>query len=167
MDLTKFIANVPDFPKKGIQYKDIQPLLQNARAFEDAINAMVDLISVPLDKIDYVVGIESRGFIFGTALSWITNSGFKMIRKAGKLPNVDLVSMEYGLEYGRDTIEMKKGAGNVVIVDDVYATGGTISAASTLCDLAGYTVVDKICLLDIQIAPNLDVKCVLNNEDFR
>ena len=166
MDLTKFIDNIPNFPIDGIQYKDIQPLLSNGRAMEDAINQMVDLISIPLDEIDYVVGIESRGFIFGTALAWITNSGFKMIRKAGKLPPVDLVSIEYGLEYGTDKIEMKKGAGNIILVDDVYATGGTITAASTLCELAGFNVIDKICLLDIQIAPNSDVKCVLTNDDF-
>ena len=162
MDLNSFIKEVPDFPKKGIIYKDIQPLLQNARAFEDAINGMVDLLQVDLSKIDYVVGIESRGFIFGTAMAWITNSGFKMIRKPGKLPNQNnLVSYKYDLEYGSDTIEMERGEGNVIIVDDVFATGGTMEAAKEICVEAGYKVLDTICLLDIGLIKDHDTKILL------
>jgi len=162
MDLNSFIKEVPDFPKKGIIYKDIQPLLQNARAFEDAINGMVDLLEVDLSKIDYVVGIESRGFIFGTAMAWITNSGFKMIRKPGKLPNQSsLVSFKYDLEYGSDTIEMERGEGNVIIVDDVFATGGTMEAAKEICIEAGYKVLDTICLLDIGLIKDHDTKILL------
>ena len=162
MDLNSFIKEVPDFPKKGIIYKDIQPLLQNARAFEDAINGMVDLLQVDLSKIDYVVGIESRGFIFGTAMAWITNSGFKMIRKPGKLPNQNnLVSFKYDLEYGSDTIEMERGEGNVIIVDDVFATGGTMEAAKEICVEAGYKVLDTICLLDIGLIKDHDTKILL------
>ena len=162
MDLNSFIKEVPDFPKKGIIYKDIQPLLQNARAFEDAINGMVDLLQVDLSKIDYVVGIESRGFIFGTAMAWITNSGFKMIRKPGKLPNQNnLVSFKYDLEYGSDTIEMESGEGNVIIVDDVFATGGTMEAAKEICVEAGYKVLDTICLLDIGLIKDHDTKILL------
>ena len=162
MDLNSFIKEVPDFPKKGIIYKDIQPLLQNARAFEDAINGMVDLLQVDLSKIDYVVGIESRGFIFGTAMAWITNSGFKMIRKPGKLPNQDnLVSFKYDLEYGSDTIEMERGEGNVILVDDVFATGGTMEAAKEICVEAGYKVLDTICLLDIGLIKDHDTKILL------
>lgn len=162
MDLNSFIKEVPDFPKKGIIYKDIQPLLQNARAFEDAINGMVDLLQVDLSKIDYVVGIESRGFIFGTAMAWITNSGFKMIRKPGKLPNQNnLVSFKYDLEYGSDTIEMERGEGNVILVDDVFATGGTMEAAKEICVEAGYKVLDTICLLDIGLIKDHDTKILL------
>ena len=162
MDLNSFIKEVPDFPKKGIIYKDIQPLLQNARAFEDAINGMVDLLEVDLSKIDYVVGIESRGFIFGTAMAWITNSGFKMIRKPGKLPNqANIVSFKYDLEYGSDTIEMERGQGNVIIVDDVFATGGTMEAAKEICVEAGYEVLDTICLLDIGLIKDHDTKILL------
>lgn len=162
MNLNSFIKEVPDFPKKGIIYKDIQPLLQNARAFEDAIIGMVDLLDVDLTKIDYVAGIESRGFIFGIAMAWITNSGFKMIRKPGKLPNQDnLISFKYDLEYGSDTIEMERGQGNVIIVDDVFATGGTMEAAKELCVEAGYEVLDTVCLLDIGLIKDHDTKILL------
>ena len=88
--------------------------------------------------------------------------GFKMIRKAGKLPPANLVSIEYGLEYGRDTIEIEKGFGNVVIVDDVFATGGTMTAAEMICELAGYQVVDSICLLDIGINKKHTTKCLIS-----
>jgi adenine phosphoribosyltransferase len=87
-----------------------------------------------------------------------------MIRKQGKLPNTNHVlrSISYDLEYGSATIEMKPGVGNVVIVDDVYATGGTMDAANKLCELSGYNVVDKICLVDIGIKKGHDVKCLIN-----
>tara|TARA_E500000318_G_scaffold95595_1_gene95458 strand:+ start:959 stop:1459 length:501 start_codon:yes stop_codon:yes gene_type:complete len=162
-EIKKFIKEVPDFPTKGIFFKDIQPLLQNARAFEDAINGMVDLLQIDLSKIDYVVGIESRGFIFGTAMAWITNSGFKMIRKPGKLPNKEnLVSFKYDLEYGSDTIEIERGEGNVIIVDDVFATGGTMQAAKEICVEAGYQVLDLLCLIDIGLIKNHSVKCLIS-----
>ena len=127
---------------------------------------MVDLLEVDLSKIDYVVGIESRGFIFGTAMAWITNSGFKMIRKPGKLPNqANLVSFKYDLEYGSDTIEMERGQGNVIIVDDVFATGGTMEAAKEICVEAGYEVLDTICLLDIGLIKDHDTKILLKTCD--
>jgi len=116
---------------------------------------------VDLTKVDYFVGIESRGFIFASALAAMNMKGFKMIRKRGKLPPGDLITLEYGLEYGRDIIEMEEGIGNVVIVDDVFATGGTMAAASLVAETAGYQVVDEICLLDIGITKR-DVKCVIS-----
>ena len=85
-----------------------------------------------------------------------------MIRKAGKLPPIDLVTMEYGLEYGRDTIEIEKGSGNVIIVDDIFATGGTMTAASAICKLAGYDVLDTLCLVDIGINKQHDTKCLIS-----
>ena len=160
MELKSYIKEVPDFPKKGINYKDIQPLLADEQAFFDALYDMGELVDI--EKVDYFVGIESRGFIFASALAAMNMKGFKMVRKAGKLPTGDLISMEYGLEYGRDTLEMEKGSGNVVIVDDVFATGGTMKAARLICDLAGYNVVDTISLIDIGLIQNHDTKCLIS-----
>ena len=159
MDLKSYIKEVPDFPKKGINYKDIQPLLEDDQAFFDALYEMGELVD--LTNVDYFVGIESRGFIIASALAAMNLRGFKMIRKKGKLPPGDLVTLEYGLEYGRDTIEITKGTGNVVIVDDVFATGGTMTAASLIAEMAGYQVVDEICLIDIGITER-DMKCVIS-----
>ena len=160
MEIKSYIKEVPDFPKKGINYKDIQPLLADEQAFFDALYDMGELVDI--EKVDYFVGIESRGFIFASALAAMNLKGFKMVRKAGKLPTGDLISMEYGLEYGRDTLEMEKGSGNVVIVDDVFATGGTMKAARLICDLAGYNVVDTISLIDIGLIQNHDTKCLIS-----
>ena len=159
MQFKQFIKEVPDFPKKGILYRDIQPLLEDARAFEDAIQGMLDLIDI--DKVDYFAGIESRGFIFGTAMAWIANKGFKMIRKPGKLPG-DVLSIDYNLEYGSNVLEMQPGWGNTIIVDDVLATGGTIKAAEELATNAGYQVIDSLCLLDIGLLKNHDIKCLIS-----
>ena len=160
MEIKSYIKEVPDFPKKGINYKDIQPLLADEQAFFDALYDMGELVDI--EKVDYFVGIESRGFIFASALAAMNMKGFKMLRKAGKLPTGDLISMEYGLEYGRDTLEMEKGSGNVVIVDDVFATGGTMKAARLICDLAGYNVVDTVSLIDIGLIQNHDTKCLIS-----
>ena len=159
MQLKSYIKSIEDFPKKGILYRDIQPLLNDARAFEDAIQGMVDLIDI--DNVEYFAGIESRGFIFGTAMAWITNKGFKMIRKPGKLPG-KVLSMDYELEYGSNTLEMQYGWGNTIIVDDVLATGGTIKAAEILATNAGYQVIDSICLLDIGLLKNHNIKCLIS-----
>jgi adenine phosphoribosyltransferase len=159
MDLKQYIKDVPNYPIEGIVFKDIQPLLSDARAFEDAIQGMVDLIDI--ENVEYFAGIESRGFIFGTAMAWITNKGFKMIRKPGKLPGEKL-SMDYDLEYGSNTIEMQYGWGNTIIVDDVLATGGTIKAAEILATNAGYQVIDSICLLDIGLLKNHNIKCLIS-----
>ena len=159
MDLKQYIKDVPNYPIEGIVFKDIQPLLSDARAFEDAIQGMVDLIDI--ENVEYFAGIESRGFIFGTAMACITNKGFKMIRKPGKLPGEKL-SMDYDLEYGSNTIEMQYGWGNTIIVDDVLATGGTIKAAEILATNAGYQVIDSICLLDIGLLKNHNIKCLIS-----
>jgi adenine phosphoribosyltransferase len=165
MDYKKYIENVPNFPKEGILFRDIQPLLENDQVFFDAIYDMGQLID--LENIDYFVGIESRGFIFASALASINLKGFKMIRKQGKLPDVNHVlhGVTYELEYGSATIEMKPGNGKVVIVDDVYATGGTISAAEQLCVMSGYEVIDKLCLVDIGLKKDHDVKCLITYHD--
>jgi adenine phosphoribosyltransferase len=159
-----YIENVQDFPKEGIIFRDIQPLLADSEAFYDAIYSMGEFVD--MEEVDYFVGIESRGFIFASALASINLKGFKMIRKEGKLPdrNHVLHAVEYDLEYGTDVIEMKPGKGKVVIVDDVYATGGTMEAAEELCKIAGYEVVDKLCLVDIGLKKDHDIKCLIKYE---
>jgi adenine phosphoribosyltransferase len=165
IDYKNYIENVPNFPKEGILFRDIQPLLENEQTFFDAIYDMGQMID--LENVDYFVGIESRGFIFASALASINLKGFKMIRKAGKLPNPNdiLHTVEYQLEYGKDSIQMKPGKGNVVIVDDVYATGGTMLASEILCKMAGYTIIDKLCLVDIGITKDHDVKCLITYDE--
>lgn len=127
------IRNVPDFPHKGILFKDITTALKNAEILKE----ILDTCSAHYknQKIDYVVGIESRGFIFGTALAYLLNCGFVPVRKPGKLP-AQTISQEYDLEYGTDKIEMHADAlqkgDRVLIVDDLLATGGTAKAAADL-----------------------------------
>lgn len=125
------IRNVPDFPKPGIIFKDITPLLQER--FHDVIEAMSQGIN--WSQVDYVVGIESRGFILGAAMAQLNGKGFIPMRKKGKLPP-PVIAETYALEYGTDTLEMIKEEkpGRVVLVDDVLATGGTLKAAAMLCE---------------------------------
>ncbi len=161
MDFKKYIENIPDFPIEGIQYKDIQPLLANTVAFELAIKEMGELVEIP----NYWIGIESRGFLFASALAFHFGGGVRMIRKKGKLPNIRTISVKYGLEYGKDELEMaylpEHDLGTCVVVDDVLATGGTIQAAENLCKLHGLNVTDKLCLLDIGLYDGYDVKSLI------
>ena len=158
MNYKKHIDNIPDFPKPGILYRDIQPLLADPEVFNEAI---IDLGTLTGEVPDYWVGIESRGFLFASALSMHFGGGIKMIRKWNKLPKVDLVQASYQLEYGVDIIEMKEGTGSVVIVDDVYATGGTMNAAEDLCKLSGYEVIGSVCFLNIGLVKNPKTKCLI------
>ena len=159
MELKSYIDSVENFPIEGVTYRDIQPLLEDSEAFWEGVLQMTELVD--LEKVDYFVGIESRGFIFASAMAALTLKGLKLIRKGGKLPG-KVNSVEYGLEYGRDTIEMKPGWGNIVLVDDVYATGGTIAAAEILAETSGYQVLDSVCLLDIGLIKEHDTKCVIS-----
>lgn len=124
------IRNVPDFPKAGIMFKDITPLLQER--FGEVIEAMSQ--DIPWDEIDYVVGIEARGFVLGAAMAQLKGKGFIPMRKKGKLPP-PVIMETYALEYGTDCLEMilSDKPGRVVLVDDVLATGGTLRAAMNLC----------------------------------
>jgi adenine phosphoribosyltransferase len=124
------IRNVPDFPKSGIIFKDITPLLQER--FSEVIEAMSQ--GIDWSQVDYVVGIESRGFILGAAMAQLNGKGFIPMRKQGKLPP-PVIAETYTLEYGTDTLEMIKEEkpGRVILVDDVLATGGTLRAAANLC----------------------------------
>jgi len=160
MDIKSFIRDIPNFPQPGILFRDIQPLLQDQEAFFDAVYRMGELVD--MEKIDYFVGIEARGFIFAAALAAQNLKGFKMIRKAGKLPKSDLCQIDYDLEYGSASIEMEKGWGNTVIVDDVLATGGTMKAAEQLATQSGYQVTDSICLMDIGLIKDHNIKCLIS-----
>ena len=160
-----YIDDIPDFPIDGILYRDIQPLLEDSIVFKSAITDMGQLVSeIP----DYWVGIESRGFLFASALSLQFGGGIKIIRKKGKLPNKEKFSVSYGLEYGKDELEMaytsKDKSKTCVIVDDVLATGGTIVAGEKLCLDNGLKIKDKISLVDIGLIKNHDIKCLISYE---
>ena len=138
MDLKAFIRDVPDFPEPGILFRDITPLLQDARAFGDVIDSLYRLFQdVPLDSI---VAIESRGFLFGAPLANRMGKPLVPARKQGKLPSTTLTA-EYSLEYGTSTMEIhadgiSKGE-RVLLIDDLLATGGTLAATARLVETAG------------------------------
>ena len=135
MILENYIRTINDFPKKGISFKDITPLLQNAEATEKCLDLLIS--SLPKKKIDKVVGVESRGFFFGMLLAQKLGVGFIPVRKPSKLP-FDTISASYELEYGSDVLEMHKDAikkgEQILIHDDVLATGGTIKAVCELVE---------------------------------
>jgi len=150
-----YITEIPDFPVKGISFKDISPLLANRKVFREVIYNMGELVGIkPTEPPfitrypDYWIGIDARGFIFASALSYEFGGGVVMCRKAGKLPPT-VFSHSYETEYGEDTIQIKQGSGTVVIVDDVLATGGTLQAANYLAGTAGYDVIDNLVLIDL------------------
>lgn len=131
----KLIRDIPDFPKAGIIFKDITPVIADAEAFQEVVDKIVEYARDR--KVDVVAGIESRGFIFGAPVALALGVGFVPVRKLGKLPG-ETVRMEYELEYGVNTVEMQKDgiqAGQrVLIVDDLLATGGTAAAAARLIE---------------------------------
>ena len=160
MNLKQYIKDIPDFPKKGILFRDIQPLLADADAFTHACMQMSELDEYP----DYWVGLESRGFIFAAGIAAMRQGGFKMIRKEGKLPGKKINKIFYKYEYSEGALEMEPGKGKIVLVDDVYATGGTMESAEEMAICAGYDVIGKICLLDIGIAKPKGVKSLIKYE---
>lgn len=151
IDLKTYIAAVPDFPRPGILFRDIMPLLR--AQFAPAIAALDALLTDPeWDAVDAVAGIESRGFILGAALALQRGKGFIPIRKQGKLPP-PVARRSYQLEYGEATLEMRSGRDRLVIVDDVLATGGTMAAAAALCVDTGFQPVAMLALVDLGLAP--------------
>ena len=151
-DALSLIREIPDYPKPGIRFQDITPLLAHGEAFI----AITEKFASFADASTLVVGIEARGFIFASAVANQLRSGFVPIRKAGKLPHIT-ISESYGLEYGTDTLEMhvdaiSKGS-KVLLIDDVLATGGTIGAAIELIHRAGGEVSHVLALLEIQGLP--------------
>ena len=150
LDLKTFIRDVPDFPKKGIVFKDITTLLINADAFHDTIHALCHPHRE--QKPDVIVGIESRGFILGGAMAYELGVPFVPVRKPGKLP-AETVREEYTLEYGKDAIEIHRDAirkgMRVLIVDDLLATGGTASATVRLVQKLGGLVAGVSFLIEL------------------
>jgi len=135
LELGPLIRDVPDFPKKGILFKDITTLLKNPRAFKQSIDQLTNLVRVHNPRI--VIGMESRGFIFAAPIAYQLDAGFVPVRKLGKLPG-EVISTEYDLEYGTNTLELHRDAistgDRVLIVDDLLATGGTVSATIELVE---------------------------------
>jgi adenine phosphoribosyltransferase len=151
-DLKQAIRDVADFPRPGILFRDIAPLLRDH--FEATVSALDSLLSAKeWQEIDALAGIESRGFILGAALAVRRGKGFVLVRKQGKLPP-PVVDVAYDLEYGSGVLEMQEGTGRVVLVDDVLATGGTMGAAADLCDRAGYQLEAIMALIDLRIVPD-------------
>ena len=148
--LMRLIRNVPDYPKKGIVFRDITTLIKNGDAFDEVINIFCRICKDK--KVDLVAAVESRGFIFGGALANKLKVGFVPIRKFGKLP-AETVVEKYDLEYGTDTLEIHKDAistgQKVLIVDDLLATGGTIRAACKLVEKLGGSVAMILILIEL------------------
>lgn len=150
MNLLDYLPGVPDFPKPGILFRDISPLLSDPTAFKEAIRQL-ELLTQDL-KFTHILGIESRGFIFGSALAHQLHKGFVLARKPNKLP---LASHResYGLEYGNDSLELQQSSlppgAQLLLIDDVLATGGTLVAANKLVKKAGFEVCAAITLLEI------------------
>ncbi len=153
----KHIRNVPDFPIKGIQFKDITTLLKEPDVFAQSVDALY----APFrnEEIHKIVGIESRGFIFGAALAYKLNIGFVPVRKPGKLPAETLVE-EYELEYGQDSLEIHADAldkgNNVLVVDDLLATGGTAAATCRLVERLGGNIVGIAFLIELPELNGID-----------
>ena len=149
-ELKALIRDVPDFPKKGVLFRDITPLL----ADPSGLALAVELMANPFrgKNIDLVVGAESRGFIFGTAVACCLSAGFVIVRKPGKLPH-RTIAQRYDLEYGADAVEMHADAivtgQRVLIVDDLLATGGTMQACCALVRQLGGNIVGVSCLIEL------------------
>ena len=144
------VRDIVDFPKKGIIFRDITTAVKDAKAMKFMIDFLTEQYAGK--KIDYVAGVESRGFIFGSALAYNLGAGFVMIRKPGKLP-ANVISQEYELEYGTDKIEMHADAveegKNVLVIDDLLATGGTVDAACKLLKKAGANIVGAAFIIEL------------------
>lgn len=150
MDVKDYIRTIPDFPAKGVMFRDITTVMQDADGFRLAIDELQKLLSDT--DFDVLVGIESRGFLFGAPIAYNLHKPFIPVRKKGKLP-FDTVEQEYSLEYGSAVIEMHSDAvkpgQRAVIIDDLIATGGTVAAAAKLVEKLGGTVEKAIFLIEL------------------
>jgi adenine phosphoribosyltransferase len=148
-ELRQAIADVADFPRPGILFRDISPLLRDH--FGATVQALDGLLTeAEWSEIDALAGIESRGFILGAALAVRRGKGFVLVRKQGKLPP-PVVDVAYDLEYGSGVLEMQRGAGRLILIDDVLATGGTMTASADLCQRAGYQLRALVALIDLNM----------------
>ena len=150
MNLKNFIRSIPDYPKKGILFRDITTLIKDEKAFSETINRIVE--KAKKMEIDKIAAIESRGFVFASAVSYIMNKPFILLRKKNKLP-ADVYSTDFELEYGTATIEVHKDSINrgekVLIIDDLIATGGTAEAAAKLIEISGGKVAAFIFVINL------------------
>lgn len=150
MDLRKYIATVPDFPQKGILFRDITPLLNDGKAYAHTVNCLAEYAKN--SEAEVIVGPEARGFIFGSSVAYSLELGFVPIRKPDKLPR-EVIEIDYDLEYGSNKLSIHKDAikkgQKVVIVDDLLATGGTIDTAIKLIESLGGIVVGSIFLIEL------------------
>jgi adenine phosphoribosyltransferase len=157
MDYKKFVTIVPDWPKEGIQFKDITTLMDNGEAYKSATDEIVQFAQEK--KIDLVVGPEARGFIIGCPVAYALGVGFAPVRKEGKLPR-EVVKVQYGLEYGKDVLTMHKDAikpgQRVLITDDLLATGGTIDATIKLVEQLGGVVAGIAFLIELSYLDGRD-----------
>lgn len=149
-DLKQYITTIPDFPKKGIMFRDITSVLENPIGFKETIDVMADLVKI-LD-FDVIAGAESRGFIFASPLAYNLSKPMTLVRKKGKLPR-ETISSQYALEYGFDTIEMHKDSikpgQKVLLVDDLLATGGTLNAMVDLVKQSGGEVAGVLVMMEL------------------
>ncbi len=159
MDLKKYIRSIPDYPKKGILFRDITTLIKDENAFSETINQITERSKKI--RFNKIAAIESRGFVFASAVSYILNKPFIMLRKKNKLP-AEVHSVDFELEYGKATIEVHKDSiekkDNVLIIDDLIATGGTAEAAAKLVEISGGKVscfIFVINLFDLNGCDNL------------
>ena len=151
MDLKKIIRNIPDFPKKGIVFRDITPLIRDGETFKYSVDMMIKHYKDK--KIDAILGAEARGFIFGAAMAYKMGVGFIPVRKPGKLP-YETCQVSYELEYGKNILEMHLDAVSsgerILIVDDLVATGGTAKAKAELVEKRGGEVVGFCFLIELE-----------------
>ena len=150
MNLYDYIASIPDYPIKGVLFRDVTPLIQDGPAFKEVTNKLAK-IAKDL-KVDVIVGPESRGFIFGCPVATELNVGFVPARKPNKLPR-EVISYQYSLEYGTNSLEMNKDASKpgqrVLVIDDLLATGGTINAVNKMVEQLGGIVVGDAFLIEL------------------
>ena len=157
LDLRRVIRGIPDFPKPGIMFRDITPLLADAAAFKESVRRM----AAPYKKgdVDVVIGAESRGFIFAAGVALVLGAGFVPVRKKGKLP-YKTASVSYALEYGTDTLQMHTDAvapgAKVLMVDDLLATGGTMAACCEMVEKAGGKIVGVEFLIELSFLKGRD-----------
>tara|TARA_B100000073_G_scaffold210231_1_gene174532 strand:+ start:386 stop:913 length:528 start_codon:yes stop_codon:yes gene_type:complete len=150
MNLKDYIRSIPDYPKKGILFRDITTLIKNEKAFSETINQIVKILKN--HNFDKVAAIESRGFVFASAISYLMNKPFILLRKKNKLP-AERYSVDFELEYGTATIEMHKDSislgDKVVIIDDLIATGGTAEAGAKIIEMAKGSVILFIFVINL------------------
>jgi len=172
IDLKDYVATIPNYPIKGVLFRDVTPLMQDGAAFRESIKQLAEIAKEM--KVDVIAGPESRGFVFGAALAYELGIGFVPVRKPGKLPR-ETISCKYSLEYGTNEIFMHKDSVNpgqrVLIIDDLLATGGTAKATTTMVEQLGGVVAGLAFIIELEGLPGrkylegYDVRALLTLPD--